>query len=94
MIRIKSVVVALTATALVALAGCADAQHRDAEPGGVDNSPADVISFPDGFRNVAHKCDGPNMIYSASRGDTSSDTSVAGSIAVVANDPRCVGVAK
>lgn len=90
--RLKLAAAALIAT--LALAGCADAQHQDAEPGGIDSSPADIISFPDGFRNVAKKCDGPNMVYSASRGDTSSDVSVAGSVSVIANDPRCAKAAK
>jgi len=60
--------------------------HSDADSGKVDHAPADVIQFPDGFRNVAHKCDGPNMVYSLSSGQ--SDTRPGG-LAVVPNDPRC-----
>lgn len=75
--------------AALALGACGGAPHGDApvEPGGVDTSPATVIQFPEGFRNVAVKCDGPNRVYSSSRG--SSSDAVAGSVAVVPNDPRC-----
>jgi hypothetical protein len=77
---------ALVGTALVVLLGAADCTHGDSDSGKVDHSPADVIQFPDGFRNVAHKCDGPNMVYSGSSG---SGDSLPASVYVVANDPRC-----
>lgn len=48
--------------------------------------PASIVQFPYGFRNVAYKCDGPNMVYSGSAGI---DDSLPSSIAVVPNDPRC-----
>lgn len=48
--------------------------------------PATIVQFPYGFRNVAYKCDGPNMVYSGSAG---ADDTLPPSIAVVANDPRC-----
>lgn len=72
-----------------ALSGCSGAHSSDnsktiAQPTG----PATVIQFPYGFRNVAYKCDGPNMVYSGSAGV---DDSLPPSIAVVANDPRCAG---
>lgn len=60
--------------------------HQDSKAGDVDHAPADVIQFPDGFRNVAHKCDGPNMVYSVSAGI---DDTLPGGISVVQNDPRC-----
>lgn len=60
--------------------------HGDADSGKVDHAPADVIQFPDGFRNVAHKCDGPNMVYVSSAG--AADT-LPSAVYVVANDPRC-----
>lgn len=63
--------------------------HGDADSDKVDNAPADIIQFPDGFRNVAHKCDGPNMVYSGSSGV---DSSFPAAVAVVSNDPRCTGV--
>jgi len=50
--------------------------------------PATIVQFPYGFRNVAYKCDGPNMVYSGSAG---ADDVLPPSIAVVANDPRCTG---
>jgi len=52
----------------------------------IPTGPASVIQFPYGFRNVAYKCDGPNMVYSGSAG---ADDSLPPSIAVVPNDPRC-----
>lgn len=78
---------ALAGAALLALlAGCgnhgSDNSSQVAQPTG----PATVIQFPYGFRNVAYKCDGPNMVYSGSAG---ADDSLPPSIAVVPNDPRC-----
>jgi hypothetical protein len=54
----------------------------------IPTGPASIIQFPYGFRNVAYKCDGPNMVYSGSAG---ADDTLPPSIAVVANDPRCTG---
>lgn len=55
--------------------------------------PASVINFPKGFRNVAYKCDGPNMVYVTSRGDAFSagekGPELPSSLYVVPNDPRC-----
>lgn len=61
-----------------------DNSHQIAQPTG----PATIIQFPFGFRNVAYKCDGPNMVYSGSAG---ADDTLPPSIAVVPNDPRCTG---
>jgi len=69
---------------LVLLTACGEAT-RDADVGDRVRGSADIIEMPDGFRNVASKCDGPNRVYSASRGNSE----IAGAIAVVANDPRC-----
>jgi hypothetical protein len=78
---------ALVGTALIVLLGAASCgPHNDSDSGKVDHAPADVIQFPDGFRNVAHKCDGPNMVYSGSSG---ADDSLPAAVYVVANDPRC-----
>lgn len=73
--------------AMAALSGCwgnhsSDNSSQVAQPTG----PATVVQFPYGFRNVAYKCDGPNMVYSGSAGV---DDTLPPSIAVVANDPRC-----
>lgn len=40
--------------------------------------------MPDGFSNLASKCDGPNRVYVIFHND-----SAYGAVAVVANDPRC-----
>jgi uncharacterized secreted protein with C-terminal beta-propeller domain len=74
------------AMVVATLVGCADSPHQSAEYGNVNHAPADVVQFPDGFRNVAHKCDGTNMVYSVS--SANSDT-LSGGVAVVPNDPRC-----
>lgn len=40
----------------------------DAPIGPYDDSPAEVVNFPDKFANVAHKCDGHgHRIYSTTR---------------------------
>lgn len=49
-----------------------------------NNAPADVVTFPDGFSNVATKCDHGNRVYVAFHGDNPY-----AAIAVVANDPTC-----
>lgn len=59
---------------------------KDAPTAGRNQAPADLMSFPDGFSNVATKCDGPNRVYVAFKGDNNR-----AAIAVVANDPRCAG---
>jgi hypothetical protein len=80
-------VAALLGTA--ALAGCSGLKHASDNKGSVQpTGPASIIQFPYGFRNVAYKCDGPNMVYSGSAGV---DDSLPPSIAVVPNDPRCPG---
>jgi len=68
-------------------AGCSDKateQFNDAPRGSNNDEKADTMSFPDGYSNVAHKCDGPNMVYSAFKGDANRSA-----IAVAVNDPRC-----
>lgn len=69
------------------LAGCdgkASEPFKDAARGSTNSGPADTITMPDGFSNLAAKCDGPNRVYVAFHGDNPY-----GSIAVVPNDPRC-----
>lgn len=69
------------------LAGCGS-DHGSTNADDLNTGAArSVMQFPAGFRNVAVKCDGPNMVYSASRGGKG--TNVAGAVAVVANDARC-----
>lgn len=79
-------------TAAVMLAfvvsSCAKMQEpfKDAERGATNDSPADTITFPDGFSNAATKCDHGNRVYVVYHAD-----SPYGSIAVVPNDPTCAG---
>lgn len=76
-------------TVAVALAGCTDKgtePFKDAPRGAANDAPADIINFPDGFSNVATKCDGPNRVYVAYKGDENR-----AAMAVVPNDPTCAG---
>ena len=80
---------ACAAFLVTVLAGCGE-EAKDAPRGTEDTGPADIIQFPDGFSNVAHKCDGPNMVYSSTNGaGTENAESNRASISVVPNDPRC-----
>jgi hypothetical protein len=70
---------------MVALAaGCSayndDRGKGDAPVGSTDDSPAAVINFPDGFANVARKCDGSTAIYTHTR---------EAAPVVVPNSPEC-----
>lgn len=58
--------------------------YRDAPRGAMNDQPADTMTFPDGFSNVASKCDGTNRIYVVFHGDAAY-----GAVAVVPNDARC-----
>jgi hypothetical protein len=79
----------LLLAAVPLLAGCGE-EYKDSPRGTEDTGPADVLLFPDGFSNVARKCDGPNMVYSSTNsGGTKDSPSTRASIAVVPNDPRC-----
>jgi hypothetical protein len=52
-----------------------------------DDGPAIIYSFPDGFANVAGKCDGfGHRIYSTRGADSGGGKAVA-----VINDPTCGG---
>jgi PBP1b-binding outer membrane lipoprotein LpoB len=50
----------------------------------VNRTPADVIEMPDGFNNVATKCDHGNRIYVSYHGDGTYGFGFA-----VPNDPTC-----
>jgi hypothetical protein len=81
--------IATLAVATFLLAGCGDdlqEDFNDAPRAENNDDPARTIAFPDGYGNVAAKCDGPNMVYS---GRVSADGRT---MAVVANDPRCKDV--
>ncbi|MET7487080.1 hypothetical protein [Streptomyces sp. NPDC005538] len=79
---------AIAATVALTLAGCGakyTEPFKDAPRSGKDNgAPMDLIRMADGFSNVGSKCDGPNRVYVVYHGDNKY-----GSLAVVANDPRC-----
>lgn len=68
---VRRIAVGLAASALV-LAGCSsfnDQRGRgDAPVQGYDDTPAEIVNFPDQFANVAHKCDGHgHRVYSTTR---------------------------
>ncbi|QKG23278.1 hypothetical protein [Actinomadura verrucosospora] len=79
---------ALAATLLASLTACGDKvtePFKDAPRSSTTNrEAADVIEMPDGFSNMATKCDHGNRIYVAYKGD---DNRAA--IAVVSQDPTC-----
>lgn len=88
--RAAKLFAAATAVALlVAAAGCSDKaseQFNDAPRGETNEGRADIITFPDGFSNVAAKCDRGNRVYVIFKADNTY-----GSVAVVPNDPSCAG---
>jgi ABC-type amino acid transport substrate-binding protein len=87
--RTRLLAAAGTALLALTLAGCTDKAaepFKDAPRAATNSGAADIVTMPDGFNNVASKCDGPNRIYTTYHGD-----SPYGSIAVVPGDPRCTG---
>ncbi len=63
---------ALVATlAVTSLTGCSKMSEpfKDAKRGDTNSGPADTITMPDGFSNIATKCDHGNRIYSAFHSD-------------------------
>jgi hypothetical protein len=58
--------------------------YQDAKRDEQNSSPADTLTFPDGFSNAATKCDHGNRVYVLFHSDAAY-----GSIAVVPNDPTC-----
>lgn len=75
------------AAAVMLFAGCSaksQEQFKDAPRGNTNSAPADTIEMPDGFSNVATKCDHGNRIYVAFHGDSSF-----AAVAVVPNAPGC-----
>lgn len=74
--------------AVLVLAGCgakANEPFKDAPRSGTSNTtPADTITMPDGFSNLATKCDHGNRIYVAFHGD-----GTGAAITVVPADPTC-----
>lgn len=78
----------LSAVLLLTQASSCDT-HQDSTQDKVDHGPAKVtMDYPDGFRNVAFKCNGTVGVYVTSA--SASDTLPSG-IAVVKDDPNCAG---
>lgn len=82
----RRIAVATLIASVLALTGCSKITepYNDAPVSGNNDEPALRVSFPDGFSNVATKCDGPNRVYVAYHGDAAY-----GAVAVAPNDPRC-----
>lgn len=81
----------LVGLAVAGTASCSAFGDKANEPfsdaprtGIVNREPADVIEMPDGFSNLATKCDHGNRIYVAYHGNSSYAT-----VGVVAKDPTC-----
>jgi hypothetical protein len=77
---------ALDLTLLLASCGVGKVSEpfRDAQRGGTNSAPMDVIEMSDGFSNVGTKCDHGNRVYVIFKGDQPY-----GSLSVVAKDETC-----
>lgn len=82
----KTKAAALLAAIALATTGCGKMlePYKDAERGADNDGSADTISFPDGFSNVATKCDHGNRVYVLYHGDNPY-----GGLAVVPNAEDC-----
>jgi hypothetical protein len=74
----------LLALSLTGCTGKANEPFKDADRGQTNNDPADTVTFPDGFSNVATKCDHGNRVYVIFKGD-----SQRAGLAVVPNAKGC-----
>jgi hypothetical protein len=63
--------------------------QNDADIGGRNTGPAEVVNMPNHFSSIAVKCDGPNRVYESDHGNDNDGRP--GGLAVVPNDPRCGG---
>ena len=82
----RTAAAALAVVALFGLGACGKytEQFKDAKRGATNDSPADTITFPDGFSNAATKCDHGNRVYVLFHEDNEY-----GGIAVVPNAEDC-----
>lgn len=87
----KSLPMKIVVSALVVIAifsGCSEKAREPFHDGPrsevVNDDESDVLEFPDGFSNVATKCDHGNRVYVVYRGDANR-----AAIAVAPNDPTC-----
>ncbi len=58
-------------------------RFKDVPRGATNREKADIILMPDGFSNVASKCDGPNRVYVVFKSNAAY-----GALSVAPNDPR------
>ena len=83
-----ALVFALVVILIVAIAACGESERepfRDAPQSDIRNDdPAEIIEMPDGFSNLATKCDNGNRIYVIFKGDANR-----GSVAVVKDAAGC-----
>jgi hypothetical protein len=83
---VKMVVVTLAV--IVIMSACSDKateRFRDGPRSDIVNDdPADIIEFPDGFSNLATKCDHGNRVYTAFKADNNR-----AAITVSPRDPSC-----
>lgn len=81
--------------AALLLTGCSELSNDSARvESPADISPGEVIAMPDGFSNVATKCDGHgNRIYTIFHGAGANWTPF-GAVAVLSADPTCKVPAK
>lgn len=86
----KRIIIGTVAAGALLLGACGTdkgtERFKDAGRGSTNNGDADTVTFPDGFSNVATKCDHGNRVYVAFKGDANR-----AAIAVVAADPTCGG---
>jgi hypothetical protein len=87
-VKVAGLIPAVIAVALLTGAASCDKANepfKDAPRSGtVNNDPADIIEMPDGFSNLATKCDHGNRIYTGFHGDSKYGIGFA-----VPHDPTC-----
>lgn len=89
MIKCLSIIIAVLSLGL--LSGCDDAQNTNDAPAVPSpvTGPAEVLAMPDGFSNVATKCDGHgHRIYTVYRTWATGAYPAYGAVAVI-DDAKC-----
>lgn len=85
-IALLAAAIALTSAACGMSWDKATERFDDAPRGATNDDAADIVTMPDGFSNLATKCDHGNRVYVAFKGD---DNRAA--VAVSVGDPSCAG---
>jgi len=87
--KITAVLVGGAVGLSLAACGTASETFKDADVAATNDGSAETINMPDGFSNVATKCDHGNRVYTIyhASGDY-------GAIAVVPQDPSCGGASQ